>query len=47
MTRRLVPLRRIIEDIEDQGGDPDALFANPNDIAELSELDEEDQEEED
>jgi len=45
MTRRLVPLEQIIEDVEAQGGDPSTLFADPDDIAEV-EL-EQDQEPED
>ena len=35
MTRRLVPLRRLIEDTEDQGDNPDALYVDPDDVVEL------------
>ena len=45
MTRRLVPLQQIIDDVEEQGGDPSTLFADPDDIAELEP--EGDQEQED
>ena len=45
MTRRLIPLEQIIEDIEQQGGDASTLYADPDDIAEI-EFDE-DQEQED
>ncbi len=43
MTRRLVPLRRIIEDVEEQGRDPDDLYADPDDIAELEEDEEQEE----
>ena len=37
MTRRLVPLRRIVEDTEGQGEDLDSLYVDPDDIVELEE----------
>jgi len=43
MTRRLVPLRRLIQDSEEQGEDIDALYVDPDDIVELEEELEEDE----
>lgn len=45
MTRRLVPLKRAIEDAEERGADLNDLFIDPNDIVEL-EAEDENQEEE-
>ena len=41
MTRRLVPLKRAIEDAEERGENPDDLFIDPDDIVELEEVEEE------
>ena len=35
--RKLVPLRRLLEDIEAEGLDPDQVFVDPDDIVELEE----------
>ena len=37
MTRRLVPLRRIVREMEEQGEDPDVLFVDPDDVVEAEE----------
>ena len=37
MPRRLVPLREIIEDYEDRGGNADDLFASPDDVSTVGE----------
>ncbi len=39
MTRRLVPLRQLVED---EGLDPDNVYIDPDDLAELDEDTEED-----
>jgi len=41
VTRRLVPLKRAIEEAEERGEDTDALFIDPDDIVELEEDNEE------
>lgn len=42
MTRRLVPLKKAIEDAEERGENLDDLFIDPDDIVELEEEPEED-----
>ena len=42
MTRRLVPVKRMIEDAENQGLDLDELFVDPDDVVEIEEEPEED-----
>jgi hypothetical protein len=37
MTRKLVPMRRFLEDFEEGGEDPDTLYIDPDDIAEVEE----------
>ena len=43
MAKRLVSVRRVIEDAEDEGQDPSQLFINPDDIVELEEDDEDEE----
>ena len=43
MTKRLVPLRRLIRDAEELGDDPESLYVNPDDVVELEEADEEEE----
>jgi len=37
MTRRLVPLKRIVEEAEERGEDLDSLFIDRDDIVEIDE----------
>ena len=42
MTRRLVPLKRLVEEAKDRGDDLDSLFIDRDDIVEIDEDPEED-----
>ena len=40
--RKLVTVRRLLEDAKEQGLDPDQLYVDENDVVELAEDEEED-----
>jgi len=41
--RKLVPLKRFLEDFEEGGDDADTLFIDPEDVVEIEEEDDEEE----